>query len=179
MRAIPPGIFGELRITLRALPSAFLILAAVPQPGTAQSRSARPVFTDVAHRSNFSYITNNGFTGRKYFPQPLCGGVAVLDFDNDGWMDLFFTNGASFPSLQKNDAAFYNMLLRNRGDGTFEDITQRAALAGERLGFSLGAAVGDYDNDGFPDLFIAKRAPTRSITTMATALSRMSLPPRA
>jgi hypothetical protein len=103
----------------------------------------------------FPYITNNGFSGRKYFPQTLCGGVAVLDFDNDGWMDLFFTNGASFPSLQRNDAAFYNTLLPNRWDGTFEDITQHAGLVGERLGFSLGAAVGDYDNDGFPDLFMA------------------------
>ena len=116
----------------------------------------RPGFIDVATHSTFTYITNNGFSGgRKYFPQPLCGGIAVLDFDNDGLMDLYFTNGAEFPSLKKANPAFHNALLRNLGGGRFEDVTQRAGLAGETLGYSLGAAAADYDNDGFPDLFVA------------------------
>jgi hypothetical protein len=117
--------------------------------------SAQPRFVDVAPRSNFAYVTNNGFTGRKYFPQPLCGGVAAFDFDNDGWIDLYFTNGAGFPALKKTDASFHNTLLRNRHDGTFEDVTARAGLASETLGYSLGAAAADYDNDGFTDLFVA------------------------
>ncbi len=111
-----------------------------------------PRFVDVAPSSAFAYVTKNGFTGgRKYFPQPLCGGVAVLDFDNDGLMDLYFTNGAEFPGLKK----FPNALLRNGGEGRFEDVTQRAGLAGETIGYSLGAAAADYDNDGFADLFVA------------------------
>jgi hypothetical protein len=76
-----------------------------------QARAERPHYTDIAGRSTFSYITNNGFTGRKYFPQPLCGGVAVLDYDNDGWPDIFLTNGASFPDLKKTDSSFYNILF--------------------------------------------------------------------
>jgi hypothetical protein len=113
-------------------------------------------FIDVAPKSRFRYVTRNGSDGaRKYFPQPLCGGVAVLDFDNDGLLDLFFTNGASFPELKKSDASFHNALLRNLGNGTFDDVTVRAGLSGDTLGYSLGAAAGDFDNDGWPDLFVA------------------------
>ncbi|HUS05026.1 MAG TPA: CRTAC1 family protein, partial [Bryobacteraceae bacterium] len=118
----------------------------------------RPHFTDVAPRSKFSYISNNGYTDRKYFPQSMCGGVAVLDYDNDGMMDVFFTNGAAFPEMKKVDPSFYHCLLRNKGDGAFEDVTRKAGLAGETLGFSFGAAAGDYDNDGYPDLFLSNAA---------------------
>lgn len=115
---------------------------------------AAPLFTDIASRSDFAYVTNNGFAaGRKYFPQTLCGGVAVLDFDNDGLMDLYFTNGAQFPEMKKTGPKFHNALLRNKGGGVFEDVTARAGLAG--VGYSLGAAAGDFDNDGFADLFVA------------------------
>jgi len=120
-----------------------------------QSESTRPRYVDVTGRSKFSYITNNGFTDRKYFPQPLCGGVAAFDFDNDGWLDIFFSNGAKFPELKKVNSSFYNALLRNKRDGTFEDVTQPAGLAGDHLGYSLGVAAGDFDNDGWVDLFIA------------------------
>ena len=61
-------------------------------------------FTDVASRSSFAYRSNNDFTGRKYFPQPMCGGVAAIDYNNDGLMDLFFTNGAKLPSLAEDVA---------------------------------------------------------------------------
>jgi len=85
----------------------------------------------------------------------MCGGVAVLDYDNVGYMDLFFTNGAKLPELRKTSPAYYNALLRNRGDGTFENVTAKAGLSGENLGYSFGVAVGDYDNDGYEDIFIA------------------------
>ena len=119
----------------------------------------RPHFTDIASKSNFAYRTDNNFTGRKYFPQTMCGGVAAFDFDNDGRMDLFFTNGAKLPELEKTDPRFYNCLLRNRGDGTFEDVTAHAGLLGKDLGFSFGVAAGDYDNDGFEDLFVCNAGP--------------------
>jgi hypothetical protein len=115
----------------------------------------RPHFTNVAPRSKFSYITNNDLSPRKYFVQPIAGGVAIFDFDNDGKMDIFFTNGAKLPELKKTGPSFYNCLLRNRGDGTFEDVTKKAGLAGENLGYDTGVAVGDFDNDGYEDLFIA------------------------
>ena len=111
-------------------------------------------FTNVAGRSQFAYRTNNDFTGRKYFPQPMCGGVAAIDYDNDGLMDLFFTNGAKLPELEKTSPAYYNCLLRNKGDGTFEDVTAKAGLTGAVSDICFGVAVADYDNDGYDDLFI-------------------------
>jgi enediyne biosynthesis protein E4 len=111
-------------------------------------------FTDVASRSQFAYRTNNNFTGRKYFPQPMCGGVAAIDYNNDGLMDLFFTNSAKLPELEKTSTEYYNCLLRNNGDGIFEDVTSKAGLTGADLGYCFGVAVADYDNDGCEDLFI-------------------------
>jgi enediyne biosynthesis protein E4 len=143
----------------------FLLLAAMPgapsfpwNGGTLVAASATPspiTFRDVSQLSKFSYVTNNDATGKRYFPQPMCGGVAILDYDQDGKMDVFFTNGAKLPEMKKTDAKFYGCLLRNRGDGTFEDVTKKAGLEGADLGFSFGVAAGDYDNDGYPDLFIA------------------------
>jgi len=115
----------------------------------------RPHFTDIAPRSGISYISNNDFTGRKYFQQPMCGGIAILDYDNDGRTDIFFSNGAKLPELKKTNPSFYNCLLRNKGDGTFEDVTKQAGVEGADLDFSYGVAAGDYDNDGWTDLFIA------------------------
>jgi enediyne biosynthesis protein E4 len=131
-----------------------------PEPPPAPTPALSPVtpsvrFTDVAGRSVFSYISKNDFTGRKYFPQPMCGGVALLDYDGDGRLDIFFTNGGKLPEYTRPDASFYSCLLRNRGDGTFEDVTERAHVQGANLDFSFGVAVGDIDNDGHPDLFIA------------------------
>ncbi len=117
--------------------------------------SKRPHFSDIAPRSRISYKSNNDFTGRKYFPQPMCGGIAILDYDQDGLMDIYFTNGAELPALKKVDPSYYSCLLRNRGDGTFEDVTVKAGLTGAQMGFSYGVAAGDYDNDGYPDLFVA------------------------
>jgi enediyne biosynthesis protein E4 len=146
-------------MALRSI-SAMLVATAVIAVGVAswgglRAAAKRPHFTDIAPRSRIAYITNNHYTGRKYFPQSMCGGVAVLDFDNDGRMDIFFSNGARLPELKKTDSSFYNCLLRNKGDGTFEDVTAKAGIAGEKLDFSYGVAAGDYDNDGFPDIFIA------------------------
>jgi hypothetical protein len=122
---------------------------------TGWSQNARPRFVDVAPRSKVSYITNNDLSKRKYFQQPMCGGVAMLDYDRDGWLDIFFTNGAKLPELKKTNPSFYNCLLRNKGDGTFEDVTAKAGVAGEHLDYSYGVAAGDYDNDGWTDLFLA------------------------
>jgi enediyne biosynthesis protein E4 len=76
----------------------------------------------------------------------------VLDYDQDGFMDLYFVNGALSPSLKKEGPKFWNRLYRNRGDGTFEDATARAGVQGE--GYMMAAAAADYDNDGYPDLFV-------------------------
>ena len=134
----------------RALVSAGLLLAAalVSAPGPA------PIsFDDVTERSGIDFILRNGATPEKHQIETMVGGVALLDYDGDGLLDVYFTNGAPQPSLVKTDASWWNRLYRNRGDGSFEDVTSKAGVRGE--GFSMGAAAADYDNDGRPDLFVA------------------------
>ncbi|HYN05668.1 MAG TPA: CRTAC1 family protein [Vicinamibacteria bacterium] len=151
----PDRRFGGRAARASAGLAALVLLAAAGiMPPTSGDGGLR--FTDVAPRSRIAYRSNNDFTGRKYFPQPMCGGVAVFDFDGDGRQDAFFTNGAKLPELRKVDASFYNCLLRNKGDGTFEDVTARAGLGGAHLDFSFGVAAGDFDNDGFTDLFLCQ-----------------------
>lgn len=150
-----PGLLKSIPIlscaaTIVAIAGVFILRAQNTAPS-----GKRPHFVDVAPKSNIAYISNNDFQSRKYFPQPMCGGIAILDYDHDGLMDIFFTNGAKLPQLLKTDPSFYSCLLRNRGDGTFEDVTKKAGLSGEQLGFSFGVAAGDFDNDGWTDLFIA------------------------
>lgn len=87
------------------------------------------------------------------------GGVAVLDYDNDGKLDLFFANGAAQPGLKKAGAESWNRLYRNLGSWKFEDVTERAGLSGE--GYGMGVAAGDYDNDGWTDLAVTSVGFTR------------------
>lgn len=160
-----PGRRRVLFVTLvvALLPLAFHSLAtSLGVPGSASTipagvggSTAGPItFRDIAPLSRFSYISNNSFTGRKYFPQPMCGGVALFDYDRDGHYDIFLTNGAKLPELRKTDPSYYNCLLRSKGDGTFEDVTEKAGLLGADLDFCFGVAAGDFDNDGYMDLFI-------------------------
>jgi hypothetical protein len=142
-----------IRSTL-AVVVAVAALAPVPLMFSSDGPASRPHFIDVAPRSNIGYVTNNHYTGRKYFQQSMCGGVAILDYDNDDRMDIYFTNGAKLPELKKTDPSFYNCLLRNKGDGAFEDVTARAGLTGVEGDFSYGVAAGDFDNDGNTDLFV-------------------------
>jgi hypothetical protein len=95
----------------------------------------------------------NGEAGQFHQIELMGGGVAVLDYNNDGCMDIFFTNGAAIPSLKKTSPEFSNRLFRNNCDMTFTDVTVEAGLAGE--GYSMAVAAADFDNDGFTDLFVA------------------------
>jgi hypothetical protein len=83
----------------------------------------------------------------------MVAGVALLDYDGDGYLDIYLVNGAAIPSLQKETPAYWNRLFHNNHDGTFTDVTEKAGVAG--AGYGMGVAVGDYDNDGRPDLFVA------------------------
>jgi hypothetical protein len=82
----------------------------------------------------------------------MAGGVAVFDYDRDGNLDIFFTNGADIASLQKSSPQYWDRLFRNNGDGSFTDVTEKAGLAG--TGYDTGVAIGDYDNDGYEDIFV-------------------------
>jgi enediyne biosynthesis protein E4 len=85
-------------------------------------------------------------------PETMGGGIAVFDYNGDGKPDIFFANGADLETMKKTSAKYSDRLFRNNGDGTFTDVTEQAGLAG--AGFDIGVAVGDYDNDGHPDLFV-------------------------
>ena len=82
----------------------------------------------------------------------MAGGVAVFDYNNDGKLDIFFTNGADINTLKKNSSQYYNRLFENDGKGHFVDVTQKAGLAGS--GYDDSVAIGDYDNDGYEDIFV-------------------------
>jgi hypothetical protein len=97
-------------------------------------------------------IVKNGAQGDMHQIETMIAGVAVFDYDGDGWPDIYVSNGATVPGLEKLDASFSNRLFRNNHDGTFTDVTSQAGLAGR--GYSMGVAVGDFDNDGWPDLFV-------------------------
>lgn len=109
-------------------------------------------FEDLTRKAGLHFVLNNGAAGAFHQIELMPGGVAALDFNNDGCTDLFFANGAASPSLQKNSPAFWNRLYRNNCDGTFTDVTAKAGVAG--AGYSNGVAAADYDNDGFTDLFV-------------------------
>ncbi len=95
----------------------------------------------------------HGEVSARHVPATMAGGMAVFDYNRDGRPDIFFTNGANLATLKKDDPKYRNRLFRNDGKGVFTDVTDSAGLAG--TGFDTGAAVGDYDNDGYPDLFVA------------------------
>jgi len=103
--------------------------------------------------TNLNFVLQHNPTPQKHMLETMAGGLAVLDYNNDGRPDLFFTSGASLPSLRKDDPKFANRLFRNDGNWKFTDVTLEAGLAGE--GYAIGAAVGDFDNDGNADLFVA------------------------
>jgi len=124
-------------------------------PAAAPVAVSRPaakevVFTDVTRAAGIEFVHTSGAFGRKYLPETMGAGLAFLDYDGDGRQDLFFVNGAEWPEKRRKAAT--QALYRNRGDGTFEDVTRRAGLAVEMYG--IGVAVADFDNDGHVDLAV-------------------------
>jgi hypothetical protein len=110
-------------------------------------------FEDIAARSGVDFVLQNSATPARRQIETMVSGVAVFDYNNDGKPDIYFVNGARQPQLDKPDPSYYNRLYRNNGDGSFTDVTMPAGVRGE--GFATGVAVGDFDNDGWEDLFIA------------------------
>ena len=130
---------------------------APPPPGP---QAPSPVtFTDISRQMGINFRHAAARTALKYLLETMGGGVATFDYDNDGRMDLFFTNGASLKdpmpkgeTPDKRDPRYWNRLYHQSPDGTFDDVTERAGLKGD--GYSMGAAAADYDNDGSVDLYV-------------------------
>ena len=138
----------------RLLISWILLLSPVlgqnqPSPSHQDSQPAGPIrFEEIATKAGLNYVTANGNTENKNQPQTMVAGVALFDYDGDGYLDVYFVGGAAIPSLQKETPAYWNRLFHNNHDGTFTDVTEKAGLAG--AGYGSGVAIGDYDNDGWP-----------------------------
>ena len=99
-----------------------------------------------------AFTLDSSETPERHAPETMAGGVAVFDYDNDGYLDIFFTNGADISTLQKSSPKYWNRLFHNNGDGTFTDVTEKAGVEG--TGFDTGVAIGDFDNDGYQDMFV-------------------------
>lgn len=135
--------------------------APLKTPPAPAPQSPSPVtFTDITAAARVGFRHNASVTSRKYLMEAMGAGVALLDYDNDGRLDIYFTNGARLddpmPAANsqpdKRDPRFWNRLYHQKPDGTFEDVTERAGVKG--YGYDMGAAAGDFDADGFTDLYV-------------------------
>jgi len=134
-----------------SVPAAFLAPQTKP-PAREDSKSV----TDSAIHFVFQAIDfklDSNESPEHHAPETMEGGVAVFDYNNDGKLDIFFANGANLKTLKKDSPKYYNRLFENDGKGHFTDVTEKAGLAG--TGYDTGVAIGDYDNDGFEDIFVA------------------------
>src|SRR6266571_4372057 len=140
-----------------------LLLAAlsIPRAGklSGQPNATPAKFSDVTSALGVRFRYQSFHTSRKYLIETMGSGVALFDYDNDGRLDIFLVNGAPLADPtpkgtipQKTGPQYWNRLFHQKPDGTFEDVTERAGLQG--AGYGMGVAVGDYDNDGFEDLFV-------------------------
>ena len=148
------GLVGVLFVSVAIRVHPRWILAAVP--------ASAVLFTDVTKSAGVTFVHANSATSGKYLLETMGGGVALLDYDNDGRLDVFLTNGAKIDDPMpdgkqpdKSDPSFWNRLYRQMPDGTFADVTEKAGLTGMPQGrYGMGVAVGDYDNDGFSDIYV-------------------------
>jgi len=149
----------HLRAVVLALSAVLVTVSLVHRPPAAIAAppAGRVHFTDVTAASGITFVNATGDPDRKdYIFEVKGGGVGALDYDNDGWVDLVFSRGSSLDRWKKglNPGP---VLYRNRGDGTFEDVTQKAGLT--RGGWGVGISAADYDNDGFVDLYLTNLGP--------------------
>ncbi len=122
---------------------------AMPQLGKA---GARPLFEEIApEASGIHWVHDNAASVEHYLPETMGPGCAFFDYDNDGWMDIFLVNSGPC-DFYKPAKPIRSALYKNNRDGTFTDVTEKAGLTANTFG--MGVAVGDFDNDGFPDLFV-------------------------
>jgi tetratricopeptide (TPR) repeat protein len=149
-QAATNDVGGQARAALERLRAGAAGNRVIGRPAS----SIAPIrFRDVAGRSRLDFVLRNDASPRKYQVETMTGGVAVIDYDGDGWTDVYFVNGAELPAMKKSSPKFWNRLYRNNRDGTFVDVTEKAGVKGE--GYSIGVAVADYDNDGDQDVFVS------------------------
>ena len=121
----------------------------------AESCGAAPRFIDDARSAGLHFTFDNGLENLHQIPETMSGGVGLLDYDGDGWLDVYVVQGGRFPP-SPDAPNTGDRLFRNKGNGTFEDVTERSGIAALPHGYGHGVTVGDIDNDGRPDLFITR-----------------------
>jgi hypothetical protein len=146
-----PHVFAGRAFVLRVFALALLYIGGVALFTSRSAFTAAPAAIHFSYRP-IAFTLDSSETPEKHAPETMAGGVAVFDYDNDGYLDIFFTNGADISSLKKTSPKYWNRLFHNNGDGTFTDVTEKAGLAG--VGYDTGVAIGDYDNDGYEDIFV-------------------------
>ncbi len=134
-------------------PLAASVLSLLAAAATSTTPPDPVTFDEVAAERGLSFVANPSRTSERHQPETMLSGVALLDFDGDGWLDIYVVNGARISDLVKSGPEFENRLYRNDRKGGFEDVTEKAGVAGR--GFEMGVVAGDYDNDGDQDLFVA------------------------
>jgi hypothetical protein len=118
------------------------------------------VFADVTKQAGLDkFMHRSGTPQKKTILETMGSGVALLDYDNDGWLDIYLLNGSTVAAMKGKEAPPRAMLFHNNHDGTFTDVTEKAGVANERWGF--GVAVGDFDNDGWPDIYVSNYGKNR------------------
>src|ERR1035437_10098904 len=152
----------KLACTIAAIFFSAFFHAPARQPFSASDKQKKPAET-ASHSASSSRIQfsnqpidfqlETSETPERHAPETMAGGVAVFDYNNDGNMDIFFTNGPDIHTLRKTSPKYRNRLFENDGNGHFTDVTEKAGLAGS--GYDIGVAIGDYDNDGYEDIFVA------------------------
>jgi thioredoxin-like negative regulator of GroEL len=151
MERVPPAPrprLTELLAELDSLPSSKVRPSS--DPG-----SISIAFEDEAEEAGLLFVFENGRSPQAQMPETMSGGVAILDFDGDGWLDVYCVQGGHFPQAPGSSTC-RDRLFHNRGDGTFEDVSESSGISSMPGGYGHGVAVGDYDNDGHPDLFVTR-----------------------
>ena len=140
-------------------PSGFLLTIyclALFTIGTIAAADDGVQFVDVTQSAGIHFTHVDGRSGQKFFMETIGSGAAFFDYDNDGYPDLYFVNGAPLPGYQSTEIPI-NQLYRNNRDGTFTDVTEKAGVGD--TGYGHGCAVGDYNGDGYPDLYVTNYGP--------------------
>src|SRR5882762_1609188 len=128
-----------------------LIVGDLAHVSSARQQIGAVTFSDATRQAGITFKHENGASREKYLPETMSAGALIFDYDNDGWPDIFLVNGGSFVDRAVAAAARHRLYHNNR-DGTFKDASASSGIAVS--GFGMGACSADYDNDGWPDLYV-------------------------
>ncbi len=119
---------------------------------------AFPTFENIASKAGIQFTLTSGSATKAYILESMGGGLGFIDYDNDGWLDIYFVNGSTLEAEQQGNSQTTNRLYRNNGSGMFTDVTEKARVGGNRR-WGMGVCIGDVNNDGFDDLYVTNYGP--------------------